>query len=161
MARGQQVFRTTGQDIPTSETQLSTMSKATTSSSAEPLLLGKGQQESIDAAAAAMDGMEKEELPKGEAPAPQDIASLLHYDQIPEWQRDNEYILTGYRSTSQSLGTSFRSVFTLHNETISINSHLAASALFYTLPFYFGRTAYARSADAESQDYMVFSVLLR
>jgi adiponectin receptor len=153
----------TGHDIPTSRGMEarkrnchSTMSKTTSSTSAEPLLLSKGQKEIMYAAV--IDGMEEEELPKREAPAHQDIACLLHYDQIPEWQRDNEYILTGYRSTSESLWKSFSSIFALHNETISINSHLAGSALFYALPFYFGRTAYARTTNAESQDYVVFSV---
>ena len=83
---------------------------------------------------------------------------LLYFDQIPDWQRDNEYILSGYRRTSGSLRKSLSSVFAVHNETVSINSHLLGSACSYALPLYFGKTFYARTSRAEPQDYLVFTI---
>lgn len=132
-----------------------TMSKTKTSSCTEPLLQGQPHRHSRSAA---MDAIEKAEMSRTNLRAHKTITDLLRYDQIPEWQQDNEYILSGYRSTSGSLQKSLSSVFAMHNETVSINSHLIGSALFYALPFYFGKTAYVRSAEAKPQDYTVFTI---
>jgi adiponectin receptor len=64
------------------------------------------------------------------------------------------------RPTSKSLRKSLSSIFAIHNETVNINSHLVGSALFYVLPFAFGRTAYVRAAKALPQDYVVFTIYL-
>ena len=42
---------------------------------------------------------------------------LLEYHDIPSWQQENEFILTGYRSTSGSVRESLESLLYLHNET--------------------------------------------
>ncbi|KAL5942664.1 hypothetical protein ACKVV1_001506 [Pyricularia oryzae] len=58
---------------------------------------------------------------------------LLSWAEIAPWQRDNEFILTGYRRASFSFITSARSILEIHNETANIWSHLLGAALFVAL----------------------------
>ncbi|KAI6611016.1 hypothetical protein MCOR07_010552 [Pyricularia oryzae] len=58
---------------------------------------------------------------------------LLSWAEIAPWQRDNEFILTGYRRASFSFITSARSILQIHNETANIWSHLLGAALFVAL----------------------------
>lgn len=48
----------------------------------------------------------------------------LYWDQLPSWQRDNQYILSGYRTASNSFRKSFASLAYVHNESVNIYSHL-------------------------------------
>ncbi|KAL2211219.1 hemolysin-III channel protein-like protein Izh2 [Sarocladium strictum] len=50
--------------------------------------------------------------------------------------RENEYILTGYRAPSNSWVKSVRSILGIHNETINIWSHIVGCILFLTIPIY-------------------------
>ncbi|KAH7922778.1 HlyIII-domain-containing protein [Leucogyrophana mollusca] len=55
----------------------------------------------------------------------------LAWHQIPEWQRDNEYIITGYRRVQNGWSGCIASIFGyLHNETVNIHSHLGGAVLF-------------------------------
>lgn len=56
---------------------------------------------------------------------------LLTWNDLPHWRQDNAYIITGYRPTSASYTHSFLSIFTLHNESVNIWTHLLG-ALFFT-----------------------------
>lgn len=72
--------------------------------------------------------------PAGPAPAvlgnpPPVVKKLLHWDDLPHWQRDNRHILTGYRPASSSFLLSFQSLAYIHNETVNIYSHLLPSML--------------------------------
>ncbi|KJR86212.1 hemolysin-iii channel protein [Sporothrix schenckii 1099-18] len=53
--------------------------------------------------------------------------ALLHWDDLPEWRRDNVYILGGYRPTSHSYVASLASVLGIHNESVNIWTHLAGA----------------------------------
>ena len=55
---------------------------------------------------------------------------LLKWSALPEWQRDNHYILSHYRPASYSYHRSFQSLFYLHNESVNIHSHLLGACLF-------------------------------
>ena len=55
---------------------------------------------------------------------------LLSYDELLVWQRDNPYILRGYRPETLSFTACFKSWLYLHNETFNIYSHLIPSVLF-------------------------------
>ena len=57
----------------------------------------------------------------------------LDYDQLPPWLQDNAYIKTSYRPPSYSILTSLRSIFTVHNETVNIQTHLFGAFLFSRL----------------------------
>ncbi|KAF8884916.1 hemolysin-III related-domain-containing protein [Gymnopilus junonius] len=55
----------------------------------------------------------------------------IQWDDLEDWQRDNEYIVSGYRRPQNSWRGCFTSVIAyLHNETVNIHSHLWGAALF-------------------------------
>jgi adiponectin receptor len=54
----------------------------------------------------------------------------LDWKDLPKWQKDNEYIRSGYRRPSYSTYGSMREITKLHNETVNIWSHLLAAILF-------------------------------
>ena len=60
---------------------------------------------------------------------------LLRWNALPEWQRDNAYILSRYRPASYSYHRSFQSLFYLHNESVNIHSHLLGAFLFVFISF--------------------------
>jgi adiponectin receptor len=59
--------------------------------------------------------------------------SLLDYHQLPEWLQDNAYILSSYRPPSGSIKTSLLSTFSIHNETVNIQTHLFGALAFFVL----------------------------
>merc|ERR1711920_125261 len=65
------------------------------------------------------------------------IDNLLFYHQIPDWYQDNEFILTGYRPVSKSYNTSVKSIFSCHNETFNIWSHLLFSGPSFLIGCYY------------------------
>ncbi|ROT34788.1 HlyIII-domain-containing protein [Sodiomyces alkalinus F11] len=110
-------------------------------------------------------------LPTGDDMEPKVLAvkeghhiRLLTWDNLPAWQRDNTFILTGYRRASSSYRASLASLTYLHNETVNIWSHLLG-ALFFLLVGAAG--AYAavfleheiapRYATASLADVLVFA----
>ncbi|RDB29733.1 ADIPOR-like receptor SPBC12C2.09c [Hypsizygus marmoreus] len=55
----------------------------------------------------------------------------LHYTELAPWQKDNEYIVHGYRQVQNHWRGCLTSVYAyLHNETVNIHSHLWGAALF-------------------------------
>lgn len=54
---------------------------------------------------------------------------LFHYHELPEWQKDNSYILSGYVKETLSFKKSWQSLFYIHNETGNIYSHMIPSVL--------------------------------
>lgn len=58
---------------------------------------------------------------------------LLAWDDLPDWRRDNAFITSGYRPTSNSYRRSLASLFALHNESVNIWTHLLGSLLFTCL----------------------------
>ncbi|CZT07732.1 related to membrane proteins, contain hemolysin III domain [Rhynchosporium graminicola] len=83
--------------------------------------------------------------------------SLLTWHELPTWQQDNEFILTGYRTASGSFSQSMRSLRHIHNETVNIYSHLFGGILFTILPFYVYSTVYPRYSNVQLADIVVFS----
>ena len=64
--------------------------------------------------------------------------SLLSWNDLPSWQRDNHYIISGYRPPSnsylQSVGSS---LFQLHNETVNVYTHFVGAVIALGLAVYF------------------------
>ncbi|KAG8624701.1 hypothetical protein KVT40_007768 [Elsinoe batatas] len=54
------------------------------------------------------------------------IGHLWTRDQVPAWQQDNPYILTGYRGANYSYRKALASLGYLHNQTGNIFTHLFA-----------------------------------
>ena len=105
---------------------------------------------------------------------------LLLYSEIPSWQQENEYILTGYRlvsivpffkdssklsninssvrPTSGSVLRSLQSLLYINNETISIYSHLVGCVIFLLLPLHFSQVANDRVPAARYGDILSVSI---
>lgn len=58
-----------------------------------------------------------------------DDSTLIHWDQLEEWQKDNEHIHTGYVRESRSMNKVLASLFYTHNETGNIYTHLLPSVI--------------------------------
>jgi adiponectin receptor len=61
---------------------------------------------------------------------------LLKLSSLPDWYRDNDYIKTGYRPPKESFKHCLKSLFSIHNETANIYSHLLGALLFVILWIY-------------------------
>lgn len=61
------------------------------------------------------------------------LRRLYSWDEIPEWQRDNDFILHGYVKETSSFIETFKSLFYLHNESVNIYSHLIPALGFFTV----------------------------
>lgn len=84
---------------------------------------------------------------------------LLAWDELPDWRRDNAFITTGYRPTSNSYRNSFASVFSVHNESVNIWTHLLGAIVFVglglTALYLFEAAIAPRYATATSTDVLV------
>ncbi|GMN34900.1 hypothetical protein TIFTF001_004970 [Ficus carica] len=60
---------------------------------------------------------------------------LVEYHSLPEYLRDNEFIIGYYRS-EWPLKQAFLSIFSIHNETLNIWTHLIGFVLFLCLTVY-------------------------
>ena len=65
-----------------------------------------------------------------------------HFDKLPDWMRDNEYLHFGHRPQLPEFAECFRSIFRIHSETGNIWTHLIgfvafviATIVFYVKPF--------------------------
>jgi adiponectin receptor len=68
---------------------------------------------------------------------------LLRWNDLPSWQQDNKFILTGYRPISRSFRESLSSLQHVHNKIVNICSHLLGAVLFTIFPIY----VYARARN--------------
>ena len=84
--------------------------------------------------------------------------SLLSWEDIPEWSKDNEYIKTGFRPTSNSYADSVRSCLYFHNETGNIYSHFLAMVWMTALPIFFYPYFRHNYPAADSDDWIVFGL---
>lgn len=57
------------------------------------------------------------------------------YQDLPEYEKDNEYLITGYRINYNKWSSIFRSIIEWHNETINIWSHLLGAFFFATMAY--------------------------
>lgn len=64
-------------------------------------------------------------------------ALLLLWDELPHWRRDNAFILSGYRRSSNSYIASVLSVFTVHNESVNIWTHALGAMLVVPLSVWY------------------------
>ncbi|XP_024085807.1 progestin and adipoQ receptor-like protein 1 isoform X2 [Cimex lectularius] len=52
------------------------------------------------------------------------------YEELPEWLRSNEYVRHGYRHQIKSVVACFKTIFSRHNETGNIWTHLIGTLMF-------------------------------
>jgi adiponectin receptor len=84
-------------------------------------------------------------------------ALLVLWNDLPDWRRDNAYILSGYRQTSNSYIRSFKSLGYLHNESVNIWSHLLGAVVFTVGGIWLWGVAAPRYLSATSTDVAVFA----
>lgn len=63
------------------------------------------------------------------------VKRLYSWEEIPEWQKDNEHILKGYVKETNSFSRCIKSLFYLHNETVNIYSHFIPGICFLSIIF--------------------------
>jgi adiponectin receptor len=56
---------------------------------------------------------------------------VFHWNEIPEWMRDNIFITDGYRSQTNNYTDCFKSLFYLHNESGKTNQMGHISTLIH------------------------------
>eukprot|EP00743_Colponemidia_sp_Colp-15_P002432 GILK01002636.1.p1 GENE.GILK01002636.1~~GILK01002636.1.p1 ORF type:complete len:524 (+),score=62.34 GILK01002636.1:45-1574(+) len=60
---------------------------------------------------------------------------LVTYNEVPEYLKDNEYIIGGYRCNLNAKGIA-RSLFQIHNESVNVWTHLLGCGIFLFLLFH-------------------------
>lgn len=85
-------------------------------------------------------------------------SELIEWKDLLPWQRDNSYVLTGYRHASHSYRVSLSSMFRWHNETINIWSHLLGALLFVGFLLHSYSQANTRYQSASSSDTFILAV---
>ncbi|KAE8398793.1 hemolysin-III related-domain-containing protein [Aspergillus pseudonomiae] len=110
---------------------------------------------------------EKAEEPKASTPAamaatvmeqpPRVLKKLLHWNDLPHWQRDNHHIHSGYRPASFSFLVSFQSLTYIHNETVNIYTHLLPSLLAVPGAILLHRVLAPRCETATQADIISFA----
>ncbi|XP_041083165.1 adiponectin receptor protein 1-like isoform X1 [Polyodon spathula] len=58
---------------------------------------------------------------------------VIPFHVLPDWLKDNDYLLHGHRPPMPSFRACFRSTFRLHTETVNIWTHLVGLILFLAL----------------------------
>lgn len=65
------------------------------------------------------------------------LCKVLHWNDIEEWQKDNEFIHSGYVASRNSMMYVLQSMTYLHNETVNIYSHLLPGVFSLSLMLMF------------------------
>ncbi|KAK0398632.1 hypothetical protein QR680_002683 [Steinernema hermaphroditum] len=63
--------------------------------------------------------------------------TVQHYDLLPEWLQDNEFLRHGHRPPLPSFSECFKSIWALHTETGNIWTHLIGCVAFFFLALWF------------------------
>jgi adiponectin receptor len=84
-------------------------------------------------------------------------ALVVLWDDLPSWQQDNHYIISGYRPASESFAKSFGSLGYLHNESVNIFSHLIPSIGSVLLAIALYRVVVPRYESITQGDILAFA----
>lgn len=83
--------------------------------------------------------------------------TLVRFHDLPKWQQDNHYILSGYRKASHSYLRSIQSMLHWHNESINIWTHFLPGVLLVPLGGLLYNTLKPRYEMASSADVYAMS----
>ncbi|KAB5539506.1 hemolysin-III related-domain-containing protein [Coniochaeta sp. 2T2.1] len=84
-------------------------------------------------------------------------ALIQLWDDLEPWRRDNAYILSGYRATSNSYWHSFKSIAYLHNESVNIWTHLLGALGFTVTGWFLYSVVAPRYETASEADLLVWA----
>lgn len=105
-----------------------------------------------------MSALRQRKAPPSEDPIPSTFRKLHSWDEIPEWQQDNCYILHGYVKETSSFIKCLESLTFLHNESVNIYTHLIPGVMYFSAMVYF-LTHYVEIYDTTTwADNAAFSV---
>lgn len=62
---------------------------------------------------------------------------LCHYNELPEWQKDNDKILNGYVRETNSFMRCLKSLTYLNNESVNIYTHFVSALAYFVLLLFF------------------------
>lgn len=79
------------------------------------------------------------------------------WSEIPSWQQDNHYIISGYRGASNSYAKSWKSLLYIHNETVNIYTHLLGAVIFLVTSYLLFGELKPRYDTASKEDVYVFA----
>jgi adiponectin receptor len=85
---------------------------------------------------------------------------LFTFDEVENWQRDNEYLCGKYRIMSGSYRECLHSLLYLHNQTGNIYSHLLGAIVFFTYAFHVYERITTRYATADAYDLLAFGIFI-
>ncbi|KAJ5493184.1 ADIPOR-like receptor [Penicillium diatomitis] len=85
------------------------------------------------------------------------MSRLVHWNDLPHWQRDNQHIHTGYRPASSSFQKSFHSLSYLHNESVNIYTHLIPSIAAIPAGYQLYQALAPRYESADEADIVAFA----
>lgn len=94
-----------------------------------------------------------------EKPKPEIVAEslLMSWNELEDWQKDNSFIVRGYRKLSGSYAASLSSVFAVHNQTCNIHSHLWGLFIFALGAFDLWRKLPVQYSSFSTGDKIAFS----
>lgn len=61
---------------------------------------------------------------------------VCHFNHLPKWMQDNEYLHVSHRPQLPSFKECFQSIFRMHSETGNIWTHLIGCLMFLVMAFY-------------------------
>ncbi|RWS06198.1 adiponectin receptor protein-like protein [Dinothrombium tinctorium] len=67
----------------------------------------------------------------------EDAWAVCHFNHLPQWLQDNDFLHMGHRPQLESFKKCFWSIFRLHTETANIWTHLIGCLIFAGLAVYF------------------------
>lgn len=86
-------------------------------------------------------------------------AQTVTWHETSEWQRDNRYILSGYRLEKADYAEILTSLTFLHNETCNVYTHLIGALLLPLLAFGAMQVlSQPQFFDVSSSDYIIFGI---
>jgi adiponectin receptor len=86
--------------------------------------------------------------------------TLFTFQEVHPWQRDNEYLTTHYRCTTNSYRECLKSLSYLHNQTGNIYTHLVGAVCILLYAVYAYSSVSARYDTADINDLLAFGVFV-
>lgn len=83
---------------------------------------------------------------------------LYNWNELPVWQHDNEYIISGYIRETRNMSKTFKTLFYLHNESINIYSHLIPSIMIIINLFIIKLIKIEKYETTNTIDYLIIDI---
>lgn len=104
----------------------------------------------------------KVEAKKVNVESSDEVWKACHFEKLPPWMRDNNYLIFGYRPELKTFQRCFHSIIRVHTETGNIWTHLIGSVMFLVITIMFYTTPFCHDCknDMPFMDKLIFLVFL-